>query len=78
MEGIEKERSLLRHLLFTQIEKVEVNLRCRVANYFSCTYGVPGYKDACRNLIIWGFNDIDCYKLLKVIRNNRVMKYAAH
>lgn len=25
-----------RHLLFSQIEKVEVNLRCRIANYFSC------------------------------------------
>lgn len=36
----------LRHLLFAQLEKVEVNLRCRIANYFSCKYGVFGYKDA--------------------------------
>jgi len=35
----------LRHLIFSQIEKVEVNLRCRIANYFSCRYGVLGYKD---------------------------------
>ena len=35
-----------RQLLFTQIEKVEINLRCRVANYFSSTYGVRGYKDS--------------------------------
>lgn len=36
----------LRHLLFSQLEKVEVNLRCRIANYFSCKYGVFGYKDS--------------------------------
>lgn len=35
-----------RQLLFTQIEKVEINLRCRVSNYFSSTYGVLGYKDS--------------------------------
>lgn len=32
-----------RHLLFPQIEKVEVNLRCRLGNYFSKKYGVLGY-----------------------------------
>lgn len=31
-----------RQLLFPQIEKVEVNLRCRLANYFSSQYGVLG------------------------------------
>ena len=35
-----------RQLLFAQIEKIEVNLRCRVANYFSVTYGVLGYLDS--------------------------------
>lgn len=35
-----------RQLLFTQIEKVEINLRCRISNYFSSTYGVLGYKDS--------------------------------
>ena len=35
-----------RQLLFAQIEKVEVNLRCRISNYFSATYGVLGYKDS--------------------------------
>ncbi len=34
-----------RQLLFPKIEQVEVNLRCRLANYFSCTYGVLGYED---------------------------------
>ena len=33
-----------RQLLFTQIEKVEINLRCRISNYFSITYGALGYK----------------------------------
>lgn len=35
-----------RQLLFTEIEHIEVNLRCRIANYFSCTYGVLGYQEA--------------------------------
>lgn len=46
IKGLYLFNSKLRHLLFSQIEKVEVNLRCRVANYFSCKYGVLGYKDA--------------------------------
>lgn len=35
-----------RQLLFSQIEKVEINLRCRISNYFSSAYGVLGYKDS--------------------------------
>lgn len=35
--------SNLRQIIFPQIEKVEVNLRCRVSNYFGNTYGVLGY-----------------------------------
>lgn len=35
-----------RQLLFAQIERVEVNLRCRIANYFSNLYGVFGYESA--------------------------------
>ncbi|MCH5324423.1 MAG: Abi family protein [Eubacterium sp.] len=34
-----------RQLIFAQIERVEVNLRCRVANYFSCEHGIFGYMD---------------------------------
>ncbi len=30
--------------MFTVIERVEVNLRCRLANYFSCKYGGLGYE----------------------------------
>jgi len=36
-----------RHILFEQIEKIEVNLRCRLANYFSAKYGVLGYENSC-------------------------------
>ena len=34
-----------RQLLFPQIEKIEVTLRCRLSNYFCVTYGVLGYQD---------------------------------
>ena len=37
--------SNFRQLLFPLIERVEINLRCRLSNYFSVTYGVLGYKD---------------------------------
>lgn len=35
----------LRHLVLENLETIEVNLRCRIANYFSCKYGSFGYKD---------------------------------
>lgn len=35
-----------RQLLFPVIERVEINLRCRLANYFSAKYGVLGYEKA--------------------------------
>lgn len=38
--------SNLRQQIFLQIEKVEVNLRCRLSNYFCEKYGVLGYEDA--------------------------------
>ncbi|MDO5398523.1 MAG: Abi family protein [bacterium] len=34
-----------RHLLFVQIERIEVSLRCRISNYFSDKYGILGYKN---------------------------------
>lgn len=33
-----------RQLIFTMVERIEVNLRCRLGNYFSSTYGVLGYE----------------------------------
>lgn len=32
-----------RQITFAQIEKIEVNMRCRIANYFAEKYGVLGY-----------------------------------
>jgi len=35
-----------RQILFPEIEKIEINIRCRISNYFAETYGVLGYKDS--------------------------------
>ncbi|GAB2024391.1 hypothetical protein OfM1_04610 [Lactovum odontotermitis] len=35
-----------RQQLFAQIERIEINLRARIANYFSVKYGVIGYQDS--------------------------------
>lgn len=35
-----------RQQLFIQIEKIEINLRCRISNYISLKYGNLGYKDS--------------------------------
>lgn len=45
-----------RQLLFTMVERIEINLRCRIANHFSHTYGVLGYEDAAN------FNNPDYHK----------------
>ena len=34
-----------RQLLFAMVERVEINLRCRVANHFAHKYGVLGYEN---------------------------------
>ena len=35
-----------RQVIFPEIEKVEINVRCRIANYFAELYGVLGYLEA--------------------------------
>lgn len=35
-----------RQILFPVIERIEVNLRCRLSNYFSSRYGVLGYENS--------------------------------
>lgn len=35
-----------RQITFAEIETIEVNVRCRVANYFAENYGILGYLDA--------------------------------
>ena len=34
-----------RQIIFPEIEKVEINVRCRIANYFAEQYGVLGYLE---------------------------------
>lgn len=41
-----KFNSNFRQLLFPVIERIEVNLRCRLANYFSLKYGIFGYENS--------------------------------
>lgn len=45
IKGLYLFNAKFRHLIFPEIEKVEINFRCRIANYFCCKYGVLGYKD---------------------------------
>ncbi len=45
-----------RQLLFSMIERIEINLRCRLANHFSNTYGVLGYEEPVN------FNDTNYHK----------------
>ena len=35
-----------RQITFAQIEKIEINCRCRISNYFAETYGVLGYVNS--------------------------------
>lgn len=34
-----------RQILFLEIEKIEINMRCRIGNYFAGKYGVMGYLE---------------------------------
>ena len=58
--------SNFRQLIFPEIEKIEINVRCRIANYFAETYGVLGYLEAenfvrimkkvnCQYMLLWKF-----------------------
>lgn len=40
-----KFNSKFRQSLFPIVERIEINLRCRLSNYFSDKYGVLGYED---------------------------------
>lgn len=35
-----------RQIIFPEIEKIEINVRCRIANYFAERYGTLGYLEA--------------------------------
>lgn len=45
MVNLYKFNCRIRQELFKIIERVEVNLRCRISNHFSCKYGVLGYEN---------------------------------
>lgn len=38
--------SNFRQITFAEIERIEVNVRCRIANYFAEVYGVLGYMES--------------------------------
>ncbi len=38
--------SNFRQIIFPEIEKIEINVRCRLSNYFAEKYGVLGYLEA--------------------------------
>lgn len=59
-----------RQALFVQIEKVEINLRCRIANYFSCKYGNFGYEDA-SNFKAYEYHEEFMYDILNEINRNK-------
>jgi abortive infection bacteriophage resistance protein len=46
IKGLYLFNAKFRHLIFPEIEKVEINFRCRIGNYFSNKYGVLGHKDS--------------------------------
>lgn len=63
--------SNFQQLLFPLIEKVEINLRCRLSNYFSIIYGVLGYKDP-NNFSVITYHNIFLQDIhAEIIRNKR-------
>jgi abortive infection bacteriophage resistance protein len=60
-----------RQITFAQIEKIEINCRCRISNYFAETYGVLGYADSNN------FADSEYHKIFladieeEIIRNSK-------
>lgn len=60
-----------RQLLFPLIERVEINLRCRLSNYFSITYGALGYKNP-DNFSNKTYHDVFLQEIhAEIIRNKR-------
>lgn len=68
LEELYRFNANFRTLLFPQIEKIEINLRCRISNYFSLKYGVLGYKDK-RNFT--NYPDVFIDEIQREINRNR-------
>ena len=64
--------SNFRQALFPQIEKIEINLRCRLSNYFSDKYGILGYENECNFAVSTDIFQVFYDEILKEIgRNSR-------
>lgn len=56
IKGLYLFNAKFRHLIFPEIEKVEINFRCCIANYFCCKYGVLEYKN------VFNFQDAEYHQ----------------
>ena len=63
-----------RQLTFAQIEKIEVNLRSRLSNYFSTKYGVLGYLDSA-NFADQKYFEKFLQEIEREVNNNRRAPY---
>ena len=63
-----------RQLTFAQIEKIEVNLRSRLSNYFSTKYGVLGYLDG-SNFADLKYHEKFLQEIEREVNNNRRAPY---
>ena len=61
--------SNFRQLIFPEIEKIEINVRCRIANYFAETYGVLGYLEA-KNFVNFKYHKSFLNDVEEEIRRN--------
>lgn len=59
----------LRQLMFAQIEKIEVNTRCRIANYFAEQYGILAYEDS-NNFINKEYHELFLEDIEEELRRN--------
>ena len=54
-----------RQIIFPEIEKIEINVRCRIANYFAEQYGILGYLEADN----YEGGNLPIYALVEVLKN---------
>ncbi len=59
----------LRQLIFPEIEKIEINVRCRMANYFAEKYGVLGYLKS-GNFVKEGYHQVFLTDIEQEINRN--------
>ena len=58
-----------RQIIFPEIEKIEINVRCRIANYFAEQYGVLGYLEA-DNFVNLEYHQVFMNDIEEEIRRN--------